>query len=117
MPKSEPGYYLYTEKIIHVMHVNLRANPPGLRHPRLLQYVSSSFCVDILRGRAGGSMSPPSKPELVLRPALCLRGMPLGVGMPDFSSVSRRAVGVATLLPSLVLPVSTSRNDIDRDWE
>jgi len=63
-------------------------------------------------------MSPPStNPELVLRPALCLLGSPLGVGMPDFSSVSLRATGVATLLPSLLLPVSASRNDIDNDWE
>jgi hypothetical protein len=63
-------------------------------------------------------MSPPSTaPELILRPALCLRGIPLGVGMPDFSSVSLRAVGVAKLLPSLLLPVSDSRSDIDNDWE
>jgi hypothetical protein len=59
----------------------------------------------------------PSMPELVLRPALCLLGIPLGAGMPDFSSVSLRAVGVAILLPSLLLPVSTSRSDIDNDCE
>ena len=58
-------------------------------------------------------MSPISpNPELVLRPALCLLGMPLGIGMPDFSRVSRLANGVATLLPSLLLPVS-SRNKVD----
>jgi hypothetical protein len=62
-------------------------------------------------------MSPSMRPELVLRPALCLLGIPLGVGIPDFSSVSLRAVGVATLLPSLLLPVSTSRSDMDNDCE
>lgn len=62
-------------------------------------------------------MSPPSRPELVLRPPLCLLGIPLGVGMPDFSNVSLRAIGVATVLPSLLLPVSTSRNDMDNACE
>ena len=61
-------------------------------------------------------MPPPStKPELVLRPALCRLGSPLGVGMPVLSMVRRRANGVVTLLPSLVLPASLSRSDIDSD--
>lgn len=61
-------------------------------------------------------MSPPSmKPELVRRPALCRRGSPLGVGMPDFSMVNLLATGVAT--PSLLLPVSASRSDMDKDCE
>jgi hypothetical protein len=37
--------------------------------------------------------------------------------MPDFSMVSLRAIGVVTLLPSLLLPVSDSRSDIDKEWE
>lgn len=61
----------------------------------------------------------PSIPELVLRPALCRLGSPLGVGIPDLSNVLRRAMGVTALLPSLRLSASASREelDIDTDWE
>jgi hypothetical protein len=62
-------------------------------------------------------MGPPSRPSLALRPALCRLGSPLGVGMPDFSRVSRRANGVATPLPSLLVPASLSRRDRDIDIE
>lgn len=63
-------------------------------------------------------MSPLSIGVLVLRPALCRLGIPLGVGMPDFSIVSLRAIGVTTPLPSLWLPASLSllsRFDMDKD--
>ncbi len=61
-------------------------------------------------------MSPLSPiPELILRPALCLLGNALGVGIPD-PKVSRRTNGVPTLLPSLVLPDSFSRNNVDSGW-
>lgn len=61
-------------------------------------------------------MPPPSRnPELVLRPALCLLGSPLGVGIPVLSMVNLRAIGVVTLLPSLLLPVSLSRRDMEND--
>lgn len=64
-------------------------------------------------------MSPSPSPELVLRPALCRRGIPLGVGMPDLSNVMRRAIGVAALLPSLWFSASASRIafDTDAEWE
>lgn len=63
-------------------------------------------------------MSPPSMTEeLALRPALCRLGIPLGVGIPDFSMVSRRACGVVTLLVSLLLPVSFSLIDMESDCE
>ena len=84
------------------------------------QYVSPISL--IFRGRAGGPIdTSPSTPPLVLRPALCRLGSPLGVGMPVLSIVMRRASGVATLLPSLWLSVSPSRKEpdveIDMDWE
>ena len=62
-------------------------------------------------------MSVSTGPRLVLRPALCRRGIPLGVGMPDLSSVMRRATGVATLLLSLLLSASVSRSALDMDAE
>ncbi len=69
-------------------------------------------------------MSPSPGPALVLRPALCRRGMPLGVGMLVFSNIMRRAaMDVAMLLPSPLLlellSASTSRTALDRDaeWE
>lgn len=66
-------------------------------------------------------MPPPSvepNPEaLILRPALCRLGSPLGVGMPVFSMVSLRPIGVVTLLPSLVLPISPSRSDMENELE
>jgi len=61
-------------------------------------------------------MSVSTSPRLVLRPALCRRGIPLGVGMPVLSSVIRRATGVATLLLSL-LSASVSRKAFDMDAE
>jgi hypothetical protein len=51
-------------------------------------------------------------PELVLRPVLCRRGSPLGVGMPVLLTLTRRATGVTALLPSL-LSASGSRDDVD----
>jgi hypothetical protein len=54
--------------------------------------------------------------ELVLLPALCLRGRPLGVGMPDLSIDMRRPTGVAELLPSL-RPSGSSRMAPDKDTE
>jgi hypothetical protein len=70
------------------------------------------------------AISPSGCPELVLRPALCLLGVgnPLGVGIPVLSTVLiLLAIGVATLLPSLMLSVSVSLNElaveIDMDWE
>lgn len=63
-------------------------------------------------------MPPSEKPDaLVLRPALCRLGSPLGVGMPVFSMVSLRPMGVVALLPSLVLPVSLSRRDMENELE
>lgn len=54
--------------------------------------------------------------ELILLPALCLRGMPLGVGIPDLSIDMRRPTGVAELLPSL-RPSGSSRMVLDKDRE
>jgi hypothetical protein len=62
-------------------------------------------------------MSVSTSPRLVLRPALCRRGIPLGVGIPVLSSVMRRATGVATLLLSLLLSVSVSRSVFDMEAE
>jgi hypothetical protein len=56
-------------------------------------------------------------PKLVLRPALCRRGIPLGVGIPVLSSVIRRPTGVATLLLSLWLSASVSRRALDMEAE
>jgi len=63
------------------------------------------------------TLSTNPKPDaLILRPPLCRLGSPLGVGIPVvFSMVSLRPMGVATLLPSLVLPVSLSRSDMEND--
>lgn len=60
-----------------------------------------------------------SKPALVLRPALCRLGSPLGVGIPVLSMVSRRAIGVTALLPSLRLSLSASRKEpeMESEWE
>jgi uncharacterized protein (DUF58 family) len=68
------------------------------------------------------AISPSGCPELVLRPALCLLGNPLGVGIAVLSTVLiLLAMGVATLLPSLRVSVSVSLNElaveIDMDWE
>lgn len=52
--------------------------------------------------------------ELVLLPVLCLRGMPLGVGIPDLSVDTRRPTGVTELLPSL-RPSMSSRMDMDKE--
>jgi hypothetical protein len=52
---------------------------------------------------------------LALRPALWRLGIPLGVGMPVFSNVSRLPIGVETPLPSLL--VSVSRRDMDSECE
>ena len=43
-------------------------------------------------------------------------GSPLGAGMPDLSSVMRRASGVAALLPSLCSASKSRPWEIDRDW-
>jgi hypothetical protein len=39
------------------------------------------------------------------------------MGMPVFSNVRRRAMGVVTLLLSLLLPVSLPRRDMEKDCE
>lgn len=55
---------------------------------------------------------------LVRRPVLSRRGKLLGMGIPVFSTnVRRRANGVVTLLPSLLLPVSLPRRDMENDCE
>lgn len=60
----------------------------------------------------------PNPDALILRPPLCRLGSPVGVGMPVFSIVSRRLVGVAKLLPSSPWPpVSPSRTDMENDMD